>query len=96
MRSGYRFQKEAIRKLPDRDYSADRHAIILEEVNLDDANACGLRLAPHLRGVLPGREGRHNRCFHRISRLQTSSFQLRLLIALPVVVLPHDRSVLVS
>src|SRR5687768_6750861 len=71
---------------------------LLQKVNLDHADAGCLRLVSHLHGVLPGRDRGNNSCFPIIGRLETSSFKFLFLrqIALPVVILAHDRSILVS
>jgi hypothetical protein len=71
---------------------------LLEEVNLDNANAACFVLAAHLGRVLPGRERSHERGFERIAWLQSHSFQLLLLlwVCLPIIVLYHERAILVS
>src|SRR3954453_9441398 len=74
---------------------------LLEEINLDDADAGRFRLAPHLGGVLAGLENRDKCRFQVVARLQSGRFHLCLLAAsvgthFPVVVLQHNRAILVS
>src|SRR6476620_8944433 len=70
--------------------------LLLKEENLDHADAGCFWLAADLRGVLPRRDGYYHRRFPGIARLKPRSFNLRLLIAFPIVILPHDRTILVS
>ena len=69
---------------------------LVEEENLDHADARCLRLAADLRRVLPGLEGNNHRRFLGIARLQTSSLYFRFLGRLPIVIFFHDDTVLVS
>jgi hypothetical protein len=72
--------------------------LLLKEVDLDNTYASSLRFASHLGGVLAGLKGGDEGCLQIVSRLQTSSFEFRLLAAaigtdLPIIILYHDGAV---
>jgi hypothetical protein len=78
-----------------RSEAGDRAVDSLNEINLDDANARPLRLAPQLGSVLARGYGLNKGRFLEIGRLQTGSLEFRLLVCLPIIILSHDRSILV-
>jgi hypothetical protein len=44
--------------------------VLLQEINLDDADAAGVVLPAHLRGVLTGWDRGNEGCFKVVTRLQ--------------------------
>jgi hypothetical protein len=75
---------------------------LLEEVDLDDAGAGGLGLAPDLGGVLPGRKRGDYGRFPVVGRLKTGGLNLGLLAAairgadFPIIVLDDEGAVRIS
>ena len=55
------------------------HSMLLEEINLDDADTAGLTLAPYLGGVLAGRNRPDERCFEIVTGFEIVALQFLLL-----------------